>query len=123
MAKIFNVKDASHTQTERGTTYHLLNEAMGAQRMGVMLIDLAPNLTTPGGTHYHRTRESAYVVIQGSATLLLNGTEHHLQANTVVFLAPGDRHGITRTGTEGFKMIEVYAPLDPDRVDVPDLPP
>ncbi len=120
MAKIFQVKDAAHTQSDRGTTYHLLNDAMGAQRMGVMLIDLAPNLPPTSGTHYHRARESAYIVLQGSATLQLNGAEHQLTANTVVFLAPGDRHSITRTGPEGFRMMEVYAPLDPDRVDVPE---
>jgi mannose-6-phosphate isomerase-like protein (cupin superfamily) len=118
MAKIFEVKDASSTKTVgRGTTYRLINEDVGAQRIGVMLIDLEPEMTATG-IHYHRKRESAYIVLQGSATLMLNGTEHHLEANRVVFLSPGDRHGITRTGKEGFKMIEVYSPLDPDRVEV-----
>lgn len=118
MSKIFEFKDAPHTKTVgRGTTYRLINESVGAQRIGVMLIDLEPEMTTTG-VHYHRNREAAYIVLQGSATLMLNGTEHHLKANMVVFLSPGDRHGITSTGKEGFKMIEVYSPLDPDRVDV-----
>ncbi|MEE9509900.1 MAG: cupin domain-containing protein, partial [Candidatus Bathyarchaeia archaeon] len=83
----------------------------------VMQVDLEPEMTATG-VHYHKNRESAYIVLQGSATLMLNGTEHHLKVNMVAFLSPGDRHGITSTGKEGFKMIEVYSPLDPDRIDV-----
>jgi mannose-6-phosphate isomerase-like protein (cupin superfamily) len=120
MSKIFEFKDSLQTKTEgRGTTYRLINESMGAQRIGVMLIDLEPEVMTKG-VHYHRNREAAYIVLQGSATLMLNGAEHHLKANMVVFLSPGDMHGITSTGKDGFKMIEVYSPLDPDRVDVQD---
>lgn len=120
MPKIFEFKDAPRTKTVgRGTTYRLINEDVGAQRMGVLLVDLEPEMKTTG-IHYHKNREAAYIVLQGSATLMLNGTEHLLTANMVIFLSPGDRHGITSTGTEGFKMIEVYSPLDPDRVDVQD---
>lgn len=118
MSKIFEFKDAPHTKTVgRGTTHRLVNESMGAQRIGVMQVDLEPEMTATG-VHYHKNRESVYIVLQGSATLMLNGTEHHLKANMVAFLSPGDRHGITSTGKEGFKMIEVYSPLDPDRIDV-----
>ncbi|RLI33495.1 hypothetical protein DRO66_10125 [Candidatus Bathyarchaeota archaeon] len=118
MSKIFKFKDASHTKTVgRGTTHRLVNESMGAQRIGVMQVDLEPEMTATG-VHYHKNRESVYIVLQGSATLMLNGTEHHLKANMVAFLSPGDRHGLTSTGKEGFKMIEVYSPLDPDRIDV-----
>jgi mannose-6-phosphate isomerase-like protein (cupin superfamily) len=59
-----------------------------------------------------------YIVLQGNATLLLNGTEHQLKPETVVYLSPGDKHGITSTGSETFRMIEVYSPLGPDRVVV-----
>jgi mannose-6-phosphate isomerase-like protein (cupin superfamily) len=118
MVKIFTVQDASKTVVAgRGTTYRLINETMGAKRMGVMIIELEPNMQA-SGVHYHEHREAAYLVVEGSATLLLNGVEHPLIPNTVVFIPPGDHHGIIRTGTDGFKMIEVYAPLDPDRIEV-----
>jgi mannose-6-phosphate isomerase-like protein (cupin superfamily) len=118
MAKIFKVQEASKTVvTERGTTYRLVNETMGAERMGIMIIELEPNLET-WGVHYHEQREAAYIVLEGSATLLLNGVEHQLTPNTVVYISPGEHHGIIRTGPDGFKMVEVYAPLDPDRIEV-----
>ena len=118
LAKFFKVKDAPKTSVDgRGTTYRLINETMGAARMGVMIVELEPNIES-AGVHYHEKREASYIVIHGTATVLLNGVEHHLHPNMVVYIPPGDTHGIIRTGEEGFKMIEVYSPLDPDRIEV-----
>jgi mannose-6-phosphate isomerase-like protein (cupin superfamily) len=118
MAKMFKVQDALKTVvTGRGTTYRLINETMGAERMGIMIIELEPNMEA-WGVHYHEQREATYIVLEGSATLLLNGVEHQLTPDTVVFIPPGEHHGIIRTGTDGFKMVEVYAPLDQDRIEV-----
>ena len=118
MAKIFKVQDAPKSVvTGRGTTYRLVNETMGAERLGIMIIELEPNMEA-WGVHYHEQREATYVVVDGSATLLLNGVEQQLTPNTVVFIPPGDHHGIIRTGKNGFKMVEVYSPLDPDRIEV-----
>ncbi len=118
MAKIFEFKDAPTTKIPgMGTTYRLVNEDIGAERTGVMLVELEPGIKSTG-IHYHKNRESVYIVLQGNATLMLNGTEYRLKPKTVVFLSPGDKHGITSTGRRLFRMIEVYSPLEPDRVDV-----
>ena len=90
---------------------------MGAKMLGAILIEFEPN-ANPKRIHYHQKRESAYFVLDGSATLMLNGVKHQLKPNTVVFLSPGDRHGIVAVGVQGFKMIEVWSPLEPDRIDV-----
>jgi mannose-6-phosphate isomerase-like protein (cupin superfamily) len=36
----------------------------------------------------------------------------------VIYISPGAIHGILNTGNNGLKMIEVYAPLDPDFINV-----
>jgi quercetin dioxygenase-like cupin family protein len=118
MAKIFKVNDAPQTSVAgRGTTYRLINETMGAEKMGVMIVELEPNMES-AGVHYHEKREAAYIVVHGTATMLLNGIEHQLHPNTVVYIPPGDKHGIICAGKEGFKMVEVYSPLEPDRIEV-----
>ncbi len=118
MAKIFDVNEASKTIVAgRGTTYRLINETMGAERIGIMIIELEPEMVSTG-VHYHEQREAAYIVLQGTATLMLNDIEYQLKPNMTVFIPPGDKHGIIRTGKEGFKMIEVYSPLEADRIDV-----
>ena len=94
-----------------------MDEDLGANRIGVILVELEPGMKS-AEIHYHKEREGVYVVLQGNATLMLNGTEHQLKPETFVFLSPGDKHGITSTGNETFRMIEVYSPLGPDRVVV-----
>jgi len=118
MGTIYHVKDTKTIIWPGQRIMHLLiNDTIGADQMAMMLIEFEPNIQA-SAIHYHEQREATYIVVEGSATLLLNGTEHELTPDTVVFIPPGDHHGIIRTGNEGFKMVEVYAPLDPDRIEV-----
>jgi mannose-6-phosphate isomerase-like protein (cupin superfamily) len=118
MGAIYHVKDAKTIVWPGQRIMHLLvNDTIGADHMAMMLIEFEPNMQA-SMIHYHEQREEAYLALEGSAILSLNGKQHQLTANTVVFIPPGDRHGIIRTGSEGFKMIEIYAPLDPDRIEV-----
>ena len=100
------------------TVIKFINEDFGAERIGIQTVEYEPGVES-GGVHYHERRESAYVVIEGTAKMSLNGEIHELKPNMAVLLTPGDIHGIVGTGSEPFKMIEVYSPLDPDRIDVP----
>jgi mannose-6-phosphate isomerase-like protein (cupin superfamily) len=134
MAKLFELKDALHLKTrareeiptsyegifsrphstEKGTEYRLVNKSMGAKRMGVSLCELEPGIKTPAGIHSHKNMETAYIVLEGNATLHLNGTEYDLKPNTVAFIPAGVRHGMTSTGNDGVKFINVQANLDPE---------
>jgi len=117
LVKILEFKDAKKEKTPVRTVYRFLDRELGAERIGAMLIEYEPDVKLDG-VHYHERTESAYIVLEGSATLKLNGIEHHLEPSTVVFLSPGDIHGIAAIGKKGFKMIEVWSPLEPDRVNV-----
>jgi quercetin dioxygenase-like cupin family protein len=67
-------------------------------------------------THLHNARESAYYILEGKARLHLNGEEKWIKAGTAVYLSPGDIHSIVGAGPEGMKMLEVWAPTEPDIV-------
>ena len=100
------------------TVIKFINEDFGAEKIGVQVVEYEPGMKS-GRVHYHNKRESAYIVIKGAAKISLNGVEHELKPNMAVLLSPGDIHGIVGTGAEAFKMIEVYSPLEPDRIDIP----
>lgn len=117
LAKILNLKDAKTEKTPARTIYRFLGREQGAEKICAILVEYEPDVELDG-VHYHERRESAYIVLEGSATLKLNGIEHHLEPSTAVLFSPGDIHGIAATGKKGFKMIEVYSPLEPDRVNV-----
>ena len=117
MSKIFKFKDAKKSETPERTVLRFVNEEVGAKKLGAMLVEYAPKVTSPG-VHYHEERESAYIVLEGSAVMKLDGVEHHLESGMVAFLAPGDVHGIVAIGEEGFKMLEIWSPLGQDRISV-----
>ncbi|MBL7080122.1 cupin domain-containing protein [Candidatus Bathyarchaeota archaeon] len=118
MSKIYSVEEA-HRIVDPGvrTVTALMGKGTGNEKIAAIIVEYEPGVE-PGGIHYHEGRESAYIVLEGSATIMLNGEEHEIKAGTVVNITPGDAHGFVRIGTDGFRMIEVYAPLDPDMIYV-----
>ena len=95
--------------------YKLIDDKMGAKMLGGGLMEYEPNAQKKMEIHYHQKRESAYIVLGGSATLMLNGVKHELTPNTFVLISPGDRHGIVAIGEQGLRMIEIWSPLAPSQ--------
>ena len=118
MSRIYRFEEA-HKDVEPGvrTRTALVGTSTGNEKVSAIIVEYEPG-AEPGGIHYHERREAAYIVLEGSATIELNGAEHEIDAGTVVNITPGDTHGFVKVGSEGFKMIEVWAPLDPDMVYV-----
>ena len=118
MSKIYSIEEA-HRDVEPGvrTRTTLVGKGTGNENVAAIIVEYEPG-AEPGGIHHHERRESAYIVLEGSATIELNGEKHEINAGTVVNITPGDTHGFVKVGSDGFKMIEVWAPLDPDMVYV-----
>ena len=114
VSKIFNVEEAPVYENEGVyKMYVLAGKQLGAKNFTAVMYDYEPDWTTKT-THIHDARESVYVILEGKARIHLNGEEHELEAGKVVYLSPGDMHGVIGSGPEGLKMIEVWAPQDPD---------
>lgn len=116
MSKIYRFKEA-HKDVEPGvrTLTALAGKRSGNEKVAAILVEYEPG-AEPGGVHHHENRESVYIALEGSAKIHLKGEEREITAGTVVNLNPGDTHGFLKIGPDGFKMIEVWAPLDPDIV-------
>ena len=93
----------------------LASKHEGATNFRAVHYEYEPNWSTKT-THLHKARESVYIILEGLAKVHLNGEEHELGAGNVVYLSPGDIHGIVGSGPNGLKMIEVWSPVDPDIV-------
>ncbi|RYV49777.1 cupin domain-containing protein [Pengzhenrongella frigida] len=74
--------------------------------------------------HYHRAIEETFVVIEGSATLWLNGRERFsVTVGDVCQMDPGDQHYFVNESDAVFRAIFIKAPYDPlDGVQVPWVP-
>jgi quercetin dioxygenase-like cupin family protein len=118
MTKIYSFEECQKNVNSgvRAITY-LVGKRTGNEKVAANFQVFEPG-AEPGGIHYHEKRESAYIALEGSATLFLNGGEHEIGAGTVVNITPDDRHGFVKVGPDGFKMIEVLAPIDHDFIYV-----
>ena len=97
------------------TMYKLASKELGSKNFRVVQYDYESNWST-NKTHFHHKRESIYIILEGSAKVHLKGEVHELGAGSVVYLSPGDVHGVVGSGPDGLKMIEAWAPIDPDIV-------
>lgn len=62
-----------------------------------------------GNEHYHNS-ESFIFVIDGECEVTINGKNHHARKDTMIYLAPGDKHYIKNTGNKEMIMLEAFAP-------------
>jgi len=116
VSKIFTVETADKmVMPGVSTMYKLASKELGAKHFMLVQYDYEPNWSSKR-THIHNHRESVYLILDGLARIHLNGEEHELGAGSVVYLSPGDMHGVVGSGPEGLKMIEAWAPTDPDIV-------
>ena len=114
MSKIFKTTDADVYENEGVyKMYWLAGKPLGAKNFTTVMYDYEPNWSTKR-RHTHDARESIYIILEGLAKVHLNGEDHELGPGMVVYLSPGDMHGVIGAGPEGLKMIEVWAPQDPD---------
>ncbi len=99
------------------SVYKFIDENMGAEHFGVQINEYEPGFSNTK-VHFHEIRESAYIIIEGEGSMMLNGERHELRSGMVVFLSPKDHHGVMGAGSNGLKMIEVKSPLGQDKIDV-----
>jgi len=120
MSKIFKVKEArKSTNPGASEMYWLVDKDLGAEKLMAVLYEYQPNFSTKR-VHYHERRESAYIVLEGEARVHLNGEEHILRPGDVAYLSPKDIHGVVGSGSNGLKMIEIWAPQEKDVIYLED---
>ena len=118
MSRVMEKSDASKIEVlGLRSVYKFIDEKMGAEHFGVQIVEYEPGFSTTS-VHFHEERESAYIITEGEGSMMLKDERRELRPGMVVFLSPIDRHGVVGAGSDGLKMIEVWAPLGQDRIDV-----
>ncbi len=102
----------------RGLVHRLVDEGIGAS-----LVDLHINViragTAPGPYHLHSSAENVYHVLEGRVRVRMAGADHDLGPGDTVFVPRGVPHSATNIGEQDAHLLEIYAPVRPDFVEVP----
>ena len=96
-----------------------IDENLGASKFALIFAEIEPGLPRPR-YHYHVGREHMHIILDGEAKFTVEGEEYLVEANTIVLIPAGEKHRWENIGNTVLKFIEVYAPLEPDEVNLND---
>lgn len=121
MVVVFKLGDAPKVKVRDGwMRTHLVEKDIGrakeAKDFGALVNEVKPEGIPPmRKPHWHRKRETLYFILSGRCVVSVEGKEYELGPNSLVFIAPGEKHAIIRV-IEDMKMFEVFSHPEPDMV-------
>ena len=104
------IMDVEGTEFPSGRITRVLlgeNGAINGDHFCQGYVIVYPNGTVP--VHSHQMVES-YTVLKGKGEVTVNGECQPIQAGELVYMEPGNEHGIRNTGSEDMHLMFVYAP-------------
>ena len=101
----------------RGEVERIADSELGARHVDLHVNVLRPDVAR-GPYHRHSNSENAYYILSGQVSVLIEGDEHRLGTGDAVLIPPGVAHSVTNVGAHEARLIEVYAPPDPDFIEV-----
>jgi mannose-6-phosphate isomerase-like protein (cupin superfamily) len=103
----------------RGSVIRLVDAEIGARQVDLHLNTVNPG-TAPGPYHLHRQVENVYYVLEGKGCIRIDGVDHIVAPGQAVFIPKGVPHSVHNPGEEPLRLLEIYAPVDVDFVEVSD---
>jgi mannose-6-phosphate isomerase-like protein (cupin superfamily) len=112
---VFHIAEAPRRtmRYDRGVMIQLVDERLGARNVDVHVNVLRPG-SAPGPYHYHERAENVYLVISGTARIVVEGKEYLVGPRQVVFIPPGLKHSTSNAGPAPLEILEIYAPAGSD---------
>jgi quercetin dioxygenase-like cupin family protein len=95
---------------ERSGRWGLARRSLGVSSFGMNLVELEPGAAIPEHDEVERDHEEVFVVLSGSAEVVLDGNGHPAPAGTYVRVDPEPRRTVRNVGDEGVRLLIVSAP-------------
>jgi mannose-6-phosphate isomerase-like protein (cupin superfamily) len=103
----------------RGSVSRFVDAEIGAKQVDLHLNTIYAG-SAPGPYHLHNEVENVYYVLEGDAVIRIDGVDHPVSPGSVVFIPPGIPHSATNVGDTDVRLLEIYAPVNVDFVEVED---
>ena len=104
MAEGYTIKKVHEFEEMEGSgnaTWRLARKSLGAESFGFNVVDIAPGGQIPEHDHTGDDQEEVFIILNGDATIVIDGDEHDAPAGTYVRYAPDVKRTI-RNNSEGF---------------------
>jgi quercetin dioxygenase-like cupin family protein len=101
---------AHRDELERNGNWALVRRSLGCEAFGVNLVEIPAGQSIPEHDEIARDQEELFLVLDGSATLIIGGEEHPAPAGTFARLDPGPRRTVRSDGPGPASVLIVSAP-------------
>jgi mannose-6-phosphate isomerase-like protein (cupin superfamily) len=96
----------------RGEAIRLIDTGIGVESLDVHMNVLQPN-GPRGRVHRHSKSDNVYIVKSGEGLLTIEGEEHTIGTDDVVFIPADVRHSLSNASDRALVIYEIYAPAGP----------
>ncbi len=93
----------------RGYSIRLIDTGIGVESLDVHINVLGPQ-NAPGRVHRHTRSDNVYIVKSGEGVVTIEGQDHAIVTDDVVYIPAGTRHALRTTGDQDLVIYEIYAP-------------
>ena len=93
----------------RGESIRLIDTGIGVESLDVHMNILQPN-GPRGRVHRHSKSDNVYIVKSGEGLLTIEGEDHAIVMDDVVFIPAGVRHSLSNVSERELVIYEIYAP-------------
>jgi quercetin dioxygenase-like cupin family protein len=97
---------------ERSGRWILARRSLELRSFGMNLVEIEPGGSIPEHDETGRMQEEVFIVLEGTATAMIEGVEHPAPAGTYVRVDPEPRRTITNVGDDLVRLLIVSAPVE-----------
>ncbi len=101
---------AHRDDLERTGNWSLVRRSLGVASFGINIVDIPPGEGIPEHDETTRDHEELFMVLSGSAILVIDGQRHPAPAGTLARLDPEPLRTIVNEGDETASVLIVSAP-------------
>jgi quercetin dioxygenase-like cupin family protein len=95
---------------ERTGSWLLARRGLGLQAFGMNIVEIAPGARIPEHDETDPDQEEVFIVLGGTATIIVDGVEHPAPEGTLARLDPEPRRTVANDGDEPALVMIVSAP-------------
>ena len=88
----------------------LARKSLGLQSFGMNVVELPPGETIPEHTEVESDQEEVFIVLSGSATMVIDGVDHPAPAGTFARLDPEPKRTVVNRSENDATLLIVSAP-------------
>jgi quercetin dioxygenase-like cupin family protein len=97
-------------ELERNGAWRLARRSLDVGAFGINIVDIIPGDRIPEHDETDRDQEEVFVVLRGTATLMVDGAPHLMPAGSLARLDPHLRRTVVNEGKELTSVLIVSAP-------------